>query len=366
MEKVEIVYVLHDSSYQSAAYILATRRQHPPLSSSIWGIKLMTVTTSLTGRAEEGASLGSTYGSLLVGTIFSGMLYGVTSLQSIHYFTQYGSRDRRTLKVLVSVLWTLDTLIMVLNFHAAWHYFVISFNDSTALRRQTWSLDLESICTGLVIFLCQMFFVIRIRRFHRGLHPDSVVAIWTFYFLTLLAVVAFVTSIAITVIVFLSPVWITENTKRMQSLTIGNVVVGAVLDVLITIVLCTILDRHRSGLKSTDSLINRLMTFMITRGIVTTIIQGLTLITFLAFPSNLIWVAFHLSASKVYANAVLATLNSRTPRRGADRKSHDQPALGSSWHGPDPNARATSMTVAFQILPDLISSTTPTLENSRT
>ncbi|ETW76192.1 hypothetical protein HETIRDRAFT_430548 [Heterobasidion irregulare TC 32-1] len=288
----------------------------------------MSATTSLTGRAEEGANLGSTYGSLLVGTIFSGMLYGVTSLQSIHYFTQYGSRDRRTLKVLVSVLWTMDTLIMVLNFHAAWHYFVISFNDSTALHRPIWSLD------PLV---------------HRGLHPDSVVAIWTFYFLSLLAVVAFVTSLTITVIIFLSPVWITQNSKRMQSLTIGNVVNGAVLDVLITIVLCTILDRHRSGLKSTDSLINRLMTFMITRGIVTT----------------LIWIVFHLSASKVYANAVLATLNSRTPRRGADRKGRDQPALGSSWHEPDPNAPATSMTVAFQILPDLISSTTPTLDNSQ-
>ncbi|ETW76194.1 hypothetical protein HETIRDRAFT_148361 [Heterobasidion irregulare TC 32-1] len=314
---------------------------------------------------NDGSGMGATYGSLLIGTILSGIFYGITSLQSIHYFNGYADRDQWKMKTLVSVLLLIDTIVMVLHFHAAYHYFVVAFGDASALEGQimTWSFQLESVFTGVVTFLCQMFFVIRIRKLHRGLYPDSTFAPWLFSSLTLLAVVAFVTSLVLSIILFLNPLWLTLETERLQELMIANIVFATVLDVFITIALCVILERHRSGFKSTDSLINGLMRFMITRGIITTVIQGATLVTYLALPSTFIWLIFHLSTSKIYANAVLTTLTSRTPPRVVNNKDTEIP--GDTWNERDPNACVTSTTISFQAQPDMLSCTTVALEDSR-
>lgn len=307
--------------------------------------------------------LGAMYGPLLLGIILSGILYGITSLQSIYFFNHYGTRDRWVLKGLISVLWFLDSFVMALQCQGGYYYFVIAFGDTSAFGRRIWSFDLESLLTGLITFLCQMFFVIRIRKLCRGLYPRSQFAVWIFYFLSVLAAVGLITSIAMTVIVFSNPAWVAFETKMMQALLIANIVVVTVLDVFITIILCIILHRQRGDINSTNSLINRLMRFMITRGIATTTLQTVLLITYLSMPNNSVWTAFHLVTSKIYANAVLTTLNSRTPA-GVVGKSNTE-VSGDIWKHHGNSSCTTETAMSFTVQPQVVSGTTVIADKSR-
>ncbi|ETW76196.1 hypothetical protein HETIRDRAFT_455733 [Heterobasidion irregulare TC 32-1] len=207
---------------------------------------------------------------------------------------------------------------------------------------------------------------------------------------TILAAVAFATSLVITVLLFLSPLWLTLQTKKLQAVMLVNVVSATVLDVLITIALYAVLHRQRSGLKSTDNLTNGLMGFMITRGIVTTrvvpvLAQAATIFTYLAMPGTFVSLIFHLSTSKSMSvqsfstfldsdvpsltaddipatkstrtlflpRAVLTTLTSRMPPGGMGNKYTEVP--GDTWgERAEPDALATTTTIAFQVHPSTL------------
>ncbi|OBZ71317.1 hypothetical protein A0H81_08333 [Grifola frondosa] len=67
---------------------------------------------------------------------------------------------------------------------------------------------------------------------------------------------------------------------------------------------------------STNSSVNHLIIFLVNRGVISLAVQVFSTLTFFVWRNTLIWTAFHMAASKVYCNSVLATLNSRFAIRG--------------------------------------------------
>ncbi|THH16306.1 hypothetical protein EW146_g4317 [Bondarzewia mesenterica] len=285
----------------------------------------------------------TTFGPILLGVIVAAILYGVTSLQTIYYFDHY-PQDKILLKATVAVLWIIDTLIMALDCDAVYYYSILRFGDVSALSDQTWlvpainfdsivqrsdlhllnhrSMDLESILT--VELFSTVFYISYLdQMFDAGLHDVSMsnvlrlsdtkveqgilsglqaremdILLSAPNVQSLLTLATFATSLAITILAFSTASWNTVTTGTVHSLFVANVSLATAADFFITMVLCITLHSNRSGLQGSN-IISRLMTFMITRGIITNIIQILTLIT-----------------EPIYTNAVLATLNNRSRIRG--------------------------------------------------
>ncbi|KAF7360799.1 hypothetical protein MVEN_00811900 [Mycena venus] len=107
--------------------------------------------------------------------------------------------------------------------------------------------------------------------------------------------------------------------SHYKALITTSLTSSAVTDVLIAISLCYYLNHRRSGVKSTDTLVQKLIIYSINCGILCSLVAVLGLITFLTMPNNLINFAFNFVLGKVYSNSLLSTLNARSHLREAHK-----------------------------------------------
>ncbi|KAJ3809909.1 hypothetical protein F5876DRAFT_66063 [Lentinula aff. lateritia] len=80
-------------------------------------------TSSLDGSLQ-GQTIDNTLGAVFIGIVGATFLFGITTLQ-------------------VSVLWTLDTVHLVLIVHATYHYAVKGFGDASNMAFIVWSVKLQ-------------------------------------------------------------------------------------------------------------------------------------------------------------------------------------------------------------------------------
>ncbi|KAI0759571.1 hypothetical protein BD413DRAFT_271275 [Trametes elegans] len=83
------------------------------------------------------------------------------------------------------------------------------------------------------------------------------------------------------------------------------------IDLLVTGVLITVLLNSKTGFNRTDSLIQTLIIYSINSGLITSIAGVISFVFALVLPGNMIYFAVGLIATKLYANSVLAVLNTR-------------------------------------------------------
>ncbi|KAI0685982.1 hypothetical protein C8T65DRAFT_678049 [Cerioporus squamosus] len=83
---------------------------------------------------------------------------------------------------------------------------------------------------------------------------------------------------------------------------------ATVADTILTIALIVVLQRSRTGMKGTDDLIDILIVYTFNTGLVTGV---LSLILASAMPKNFIYLCFNIITARLYANTLLAAVNSR-------------------------------------------------------
>jgi len=115
------------------------------------------------------------------------------------------------------------------------------------------------------------------------------------------------------------------TTLRPLSVTVNAL--GAASDVLITVVLCTLLHRARTGIRSSDTMINILIAFSVQTGMLTSLCAIASLIAITALPNSFIYICFYFFMGRLYCNSLLATLNVRGTIR---ERAHD--SRGMSLH----------------------------------
>jgi len=75
-------------------------------------------------------------------------------------------------------------------------------------------------------------------------------------------------------------------------------------------------------MKTTDSVLKTLTTFVIQRGVLVALVQTILLTLFYVTPSHLYWLGFHVNVTRMYSNTFFAMLNSRDGlKRELDTKS---------------------------------------------
>ncbi|THV01136.1 hypothetical protein K435DRAFT_621941, partial [Dendrothele bispora CBS 962.96] len=76
--------------------------------------------------------------------------------------------------------------------------------------------------------------------------------------------------------------------------------VSTVCELAATIALAYSFYKSRTGIRRTDAILSRLFTFVVTRGLLLSVIQILSMVLFFARPDKEYWIPFHLFQSKFY------------------------------------------------------------------
>ncbi|KAI0319642.1 hypothetical protein OF83DRAFT_1290961 [Amylostereum chailletii] len=233
----------------------------------------------------------NTFGTFIIGVNLATLFYGITLLQTGLYFGKLREGSTRTSIFRVKLFTAdirhsvLDTVTWFLELYTTWWYFSVNYANPAALEHPVWSLKLEPAFTYTVALLASMFFIEKIWLLSKN-HFVGV----------------------------------------MMKVLIAQKTMATLVEVLIAVGMCILLGAHRHGIRRTDSILNRLIVFALSRGLVlgfsipyscvpTLSVEGPADPTifpqFFGFPNNLVWSIFHFSLSKLSSNSVLASLNVR-------------------------------------------------------
>ncbi|KAI0357564.1 hypothetical protein OH77DRAFT_111275 [Trametes cingulata] len=268
----------------------------------------MDVLPPTAGGPPPGLELGQTFGVMLLSTIIASALYGITTLQTLYYYDRFPG-DSWMMKTAVAAVWVLDTATIVLDSHAVYYYLIVNYNNPLALLDEVWSAQIEVLITYTVVIIAQIFFILRIYQLRR--HAWYIPAA-----LGLLALASYAIVIVIVRRILEHSQWSDVQTDAVNNPLIANWALGMVVDIGITVVLCWYLWSEKTYVRqNTHRVLNRIIIFSVNRGAIAAVVQIFTLLTKFWLPQNLVWLAFHNALSKVYANSMLATLNSRVALR---------------------------------------------------
>ncbi|KAI0335932.1 hypothetical protein GY45DRAFT_1292574 [Cubamyces sp. BRFM 1775] len=250
-------------------------------------------------------SQDSTVGVYVLGTILAAMFYGLTFLQNLQYFDRY-RKDCLAMKFFILVLWLFDSTTMALSMQAVYIFAVARRNLTFASIEVPESVEVERAFSFAVVFMVQMYFVGRIWQLGRRY--------WYLpAFIGLVSIVAFVTGLAATVqssaFGLSSP-----HPAYVDGLSAASAALQIATDVMINATLywlCSKCKHHSSKGVVRDAMVN-----IVNRGLLSTLMQVMTTITYFVLRPRLVWMSFHMASSKVHAMSLLSTLNSRDLVRG--------------------------------------------------
>ncbi|KAI0767391.1 hypothetical protein C8Q74DRAFT_1280112 [Fomes fomentarius] len=247
--------------------------------------------------------LHNTLGALYLGTIFSIILYGCTLNQTYRYFRLY-PKDFALLKGLVIILCISDTIHTISTAAACYFRMITLFLLPQNLTIGHWSTRLITPLTIITILACQSFYVHRVWMIgprYRSIRIIVFIAIFCM-------VVFFGFGCAITVEGFKRDLEQFKHVTWMVSIFYG---VAVLVDILLTTTLIAVLLKSRTGFRRTDSAIEVLILYSINTGLLTSIVGLVCFVFAIIIPGNLVYIGVSIIGTKLYANSVLAVLNSR-------------------------------------------------------
>ncbi|KAG1746481.1 hypothetical protein EDB19DRAFT_1689855 [Suillus lakei] len=258
---------------------------------------------------------------------------GVLLVQCVIYFSQFPN-DRMWTKALVSVILLLETLITVFAFHGFWigatqngsnlsWVVAVGIGGQQLVPDPLWSYVAMAPLTGLVSSITHGFFCWRIWAVRKSVVVPLLVMMLSLAQFAMVTYGGIVYGLVPDLDVdhpmpFYVPVWL-----------VGSLVCDSVITVYMTISL--VQCNEKSGFRHTKSLLAKLIKLTIETGLVTTTAALIELVLAIAFRVTLYHVALFYIISKLYANCILATLNSRILlNKTVDR--HKTAAIYDDWH----------------------------------
>lgn len=242
----------------------------------------------------------NTMGAILIGTIVSAALLGVAYVQMFYYFVEY-SKDHWQIKLLVTCTVLCDSVHQALISHTAYTYLVTNYNNPAYLQSLVWSLLLEVFFNGATAAMVQSFYATRVYRLSRSILFST--------FIMIGIVVNAGCAIAWTVLSMQMHTF--TDLLNITPLTVAINSTYTALDILIATSLVILLYRSRSGFKHSDTMINRLILFVVNTGVMTSLAASGAFISLLASPHTLLYAPWYLFSGRLYTNSLLASLNAR-------------------------------------------------------
>ncbi|TFK72649.1 hypothetical protein BDN72DRAFT_304172 [Pluteus cervinus] len=256
----------------------------------------------MTSSLPDGnVNLDTTFGALLIGGLVSTALWGVTCVQTYTYFTQ-SSRDRPAYKAIILFLFAMDTFDSVLTGHFLYDYMVTHSADPLPSLFLTWSFNVRATVSFGSDFTIRMMFAMRVYKFsNKNLVPTT----WIVTF-SLIALGSGLFSIV-------KGFQVHSLARLHELLNAISVIFAATVaaDLGITISLCYLLHKSRTGFRRTDSLIRVLMMYTINTGAISVLDGSIIMGIAITMPQNFLYDIPYLPLGKLHLNSYLACLNAR-------------------------------------------------------
>ncbi|KAH7909060.1 hypothetical protein BJ138DRAFT_1181297 [Hygrophoropsis aurantiaca] len=244
----------------------------------------------------------ATYGALLLGGMIAAGLSGIVTVQSFLYLKLYPDDSPRT-KATVAAIWVLDSAHTGLVCASIWIYLIANFGDTSKIDMIPGSVAMTVALTAILTFIVHCFYA---HRIHKLSHHDwrITIPLGIFAFLRLC-------SATVTTAEMIHMDTFSGFKAHFRWVFTLGLALSSLVDVLIALFLCVSLRRNRKASSSMDRVVNSVILYTLENGSLTSAATIVSMICWLAMPNNLIFMGLHFVISKLYANSLLATLNSR-------------------------------------------------------
>ncbi|KAJ7810309.1 hypothetical protein B0H14DRAFT_3880691 [Mycena olivaceomarginata] len=213
-------------------------------------------------------NLTASFGYMVIGTVFACMLWGISCMQAFMYYAEYHD-DPVFLKLLVGVLWSLDTAGIILLLTGLWPTLIGNWGSVEILGKGLPGILHHTWLSGVLSTCVQLLFIWRIYKLG-GYRMEWVLPA----FLSVLCFYQLTTSIAFCAIGLKNDTIAALATPTMKALQISNRGCTVASDILICVSLMGILAK--SGMptwKKSQQMISRLIIVTINSGLWTAILQ---------------------------------------------------------------------------------------------
>ncbi|KAG1861781.1 hypothetical protein DFJ58DRAFT_657271 [Suillus subalutaceus] len=206
-------------------------------------------------------NIGNTFGALFIGVTIAAVLFGLSNVQAFVYFQAHRGTGTTFYKLAVRLYHhlILDAVHLALIVHCVYYYLVSNYANVNALTEIVWSFKVSSYSGPPCSPLHEVLIV---SRYQCHVFSDLVKIQWATF------------------------------------LTLGTITFA---DVVVASSLCYLLAISRTGFSSTDSLITKLMVYIINTGCLTSICSMTAVITCAVMPTNFIFLAIEFLLAKCMA-----------------------------------------------------------------
>ncbi|KAJ7512896.1 hypothetical protein B0H11DRAFT_2267931 [Mycena galericulata] len=243
------------------------------------------------------SNIDTIVGPLLIGVIFNTYLYGLVTSQYLSYWN-LKFNDPTWIRVVVGILFLMDTGQSIFAFYEAWNVCVTHFG--TAMFAD-WTRPFTGIATSFSALVTQAFLSHRVFKLTKSKPLTAALAV--------LIIAAFVFGFTSGIRGYF--VNGSTDVKPILSLVICWLSIVSFADLLISGVLIFVLSRSKTGFRRTDKIINSLIRGAIQSGLLVTIFTLGDLLCFTLSSKTNLYTMFVYPLGRVYTNTVLYTLNAR-------------------------------------------------------
>ncbi|KAL5478258.1 hypothetical protein ACEPAI_2442 [Sanghuangporus weigelae] len=250
------------------------------------------------------SQLVTTFGCLF----FSALLWGAASLQLYYYCEKFWKTDPNYLKAYVVSIWVLDTVHQAILMEVNYVYFVSGIVNPILLTYLPKEIGIIGFIIAVIDAMVQFFFLRRV---------------WCLSgrnrLLTGILFVLVLSQLALTMTC--SGIILNKALLR-QAATLGRFEIimntsAVFVDMLLALSMIWFLRKNRSGVRRTDSIVNRIVMLTIGSGLVTALWAIIAVVSAAVAPRSLIYLSSDLIFPKLYFNCMMASLNARSSLREA-------------------------------------------------
>ncbi|KAJ7614795.1 hypothetical protein FB45DRAFT_248155 [Roridomyces roridus] len=239
------------------------------------------------------SKLDATVGAISICYALAWGLYGALSMQTFSYFQKFPKDS-------VTSLWFLETLQLIFIGHVLYFWLITNYNNPAALVDSIWCIGI--LVTNLIVLIVELFFTYRVYILSgRNWILSGIIVLLAFSYF----------GFQIVGKVRMFQLKKTSLFFEFQWIASAGLASASVADILIAGSLCYYLAKSRTGLRRTDSIVNQLILYAISTGLLTSIVVLIDMICFLIMPKNLIHLSFNILCGKLYTNSMLSSLSFR-------------------------------------------------------
>ncbi|RDB17768.1 hypothetical protein Hypma_001113 [Hypsizygus marmoreus] len=245
-------------------------------------------------------ALDEIFGAVLSGVIVNAWVLGLICVLSYQYYVNF-PRDGRGTKLLVAWMWILQIFNAIIISKMIYYYLISSFGVLENLASIIWEWSLYLGLSSIAAFSVQAYYAHRIFILSKSYILFSVILLFAFCQLGFgLATM----SKAFTLGVF-------EKLVSATWVCVTWLAFSAACDLLIAATQVVYLHHHRTGVTSTNRIINVLILYIMSTGLLTSIVAILGLTTFAAFGLTFVDVFLGVLIGAIYTVSFLVNLDAR-------------------------------------------------------